>query len=129
MLLVKTPFMNDLFKFDSLNSIFDVFAREDELSSLGFKLDKNGNYISLFSLPGVSSEHLTVEVTKDRLLTVKAEVKTDNYSNSFNHTLSLPKDADIDSLTADLKDGLLTISMKKIVKQTSEAKKIKVNMK
>lgn len=75
-------------------------------------------------LPGVSKDDVSVSV-KDNLLTIKGEKRQENVDDSnnyrrvercygsFERRFSLPPKVDVDSVRAEFKDGVLTLSIPK----------------
>ena len=75
-------------------------------------------------MPGVSKEHLQVNVT-DNALTLKGEVREDTptaekhyhrrefHSGAFARTITLPTTVQAEQATAQLKDGILEVTIPK----------------
>lgn len=88
-------------------------------------------------LPGVKKEDIDVSI-KDDYLVIKGEKKSfneekrDQYHRverthgSFYRTIALPGDIDKDQISAELKDGLLSIDIKKSANAQSSSKKISI---
>lgn len=91
-------------------------------------------------VPGVKEENLSIEVGDDQL-TIKgekkssAEIKEKDYYRcetsygSFSRTVSLPAEVDKNKTTAELKDGLLTVTLPKTAKALPRVTKVKVTKK
>ncbi len=89
-------------------------------------------------LPGVKKEDIDVSI-KDDYLVIKGEKKSfneekrDQYHRverthgSFYRTIALPGDIDKDQISAELKDGLLSIDIKKSANAQSSEKKISIH--
>jgi HSP20 family protein len=87
-------------------------------------------------LPGIKESDLDVKLTGNRLtITGKRESEHEDEADTyyacersygqFTRTFTLPpEEVDLEHITAELKDGVLTIAMPK--KQTAEAKKIEI---
>lgn len=79
------------------------------------------SYLLEIDIPGVPKENVHVEVTEDRMLTIKATRKQSERSESslgnnlggFTRSLCLPEDADVDAVSAKTSDGVLTITIGK----------------
>lgn len=99
------PFQNDT-----------VFAANDD-GSLSLYVD----------LPGVQQQDLNVEVVNDTI-SIKAERKNKGSTYNYTKAFNIPKYLDASTLTADLSDGVLTLSMQKI-EQTATPKQIEVKTK
>lgn len=89
-------------------------------------------------LPGVKKEDIDVSI-KDDYLVIKGEKKSfneekkDQYHRvershgSFYRTIALPGDIDQENISAELKDGLLSIEIKKSDKVEKNEKKISIH--
>jgi len=91
----------------------DVFT-----TSTGYKdLIRNEKEKSIISLavPGISKEDIHLEVKEDGLLTLSFDRQTD-FFRPGHKTWTLPEDIDVENITAECKDGLLTVTLPKIEK-------------
>lgn len=111
--------------------VADWFAPASEAS-----VDE-GSYRVVVELPGVEDKDIDVSV-QDGVLTIKGE-KTSNREEtgetwyfserqygSFSRSFRLPPDADETKVGADLKDGVLTVTVAKTAPSSPEAKRIEV---
>lgn len=112
--------------------IADWFAPASEASS------KTDSYKITIELPGVDSDDVEISVD-DGVLTLKGEKRSsreekgDTYYFSerqygaFSRSFRLPPDADASAIEADMKDGVLTVSvLKKVQKETTKTQ-VKIN--
>ena len=88
--------------------------------------------------PGMTDKDIHLELHKD-VLVIRGEKREESESKekhyyrreshygSFQRTLSLPEDADPDSIRADLKDGLLTIRIGRRLLAKGESRRIAIN--
>jgi HSP20 family protein len=93
------------------------------------------NVIIKSTIAGVKSEDIDVTIAND-MVTIRGERKRDFeassedyfyqecYWGSFSRSVVLPVDVDIENVSADLKDGILTVVLPKAAK--AKAKKIRV---
>ncbi len=93
------------------------------------------NVIIKSTIAGVRPEDIDVTIAND-MVTIKGERKRDFdassedyfyqecYWGSFSRSVVLPVDVDIENVSADLKDGILTVVLPKAAK--SKARKVKV---
>jgi HSP20 family molecular chaperone IbpA len=90
-----------------LDEVFEplIFPREERFAS--FRLDGDSYFLEL-EMAGVTKEEVKAEVLDGKIL-ISAKTKR----KSFNFSSGVPKDADRSSITATIKDGLLTIELKK----------------
>ena len=93
------------------------------------------NVIIKSTIAGVRPEDIDVTIAND-MVTIRGERKRDFeassedyfyqecYWGSFSRSVVLPVDVDIDQVSADLKDGILTVVLPKAAK--AKAKKVRV---
>ena len=96
------------------------------------------NYIISVEMPGMNEKDVSVELNKD-VLTIKGEKKeeqeekdgdfyrTERRYGSFQRVLSLPEDADAESIDAKMKDGVLSLHIQRKQLESSQVKKIAIN--
>ena len=113
------------------SKIANFFAPDSDASTTDEHYEIN------IELPGVTAENIDVSV-HDQVLTVKGqktferkeEGRTYYFSErsygAFQRSFRLPVDANIDGITADHKDGVLTIRVPKTAKKRAEGSKIKI---
>lgn len=90
-----------------------------------------------YELPGLTKEEVKITV-EDGILTIKGEHKEeeeegsdDEYWSSrsygyHNTSLMLPDDAKLDDIKAEMKDGILTITVPRIGRQGKDVKEIQI---
>ena len=133
--LVRFNPMRDMFGFrNRMNHLFDDFfcpvTKDDEnLSVWNWKpvvdvYDNDDNIVIKAELPGVEKENIVIDV-KGRFLTLKGErssennIEEDRYHRrertygKFERVFTLPAEVDSEKITADYKDGILTIDIPK----------------
>ncbi len=130
--------MRSLFNWDPFQEMAPFFPSEEQMAFMpdfDIKETKEG-YVFKTDVPGIKIADLDVSVS-GRQLTVSGkresehEEKTDTYYacersyGSFSRSFTLPQGADEKSVSADLKDGVLTISFQK----KAEIKATKVEIK
>lgn len=105
---------------------FRIDVREDD-----------GSYYLDAELPGLGRENVDVTV-KDGVLTVEAGNETDTDRSAegyhvrerrvgkFARSLSLPDNVDVDKITADIKNGVLTVTLPKTA--AAQPKKIDIQV-
>lgn len=91
-----------------------------------------------FELPGVNQDDVKVTI-ENNVLTVSGERKFENSeehdgyvrneisTGSFSRSFTLPRTVDTDSVTADYKNGMLTVAMAR--KEEAKPKQIEVSIK
>jgi len=117
-----------------LNRFFDdpffAIGRMDEAAAAGLwnpavdLYETDDHFVIKAELPGVDKKDIKVDL-KDRTLTLSGErsydneIKTENYYRKersygkFQRAFSLPADVDPDTITAELKDGVLRVEVPK----------------
>ena len=92
------------------------------------------SYQLIIDIPGVSKENITMNVISQNTLQIKVEKKTDDdlkylkrerTPGLFMKQISLPKDADLQSIKAKYDNGMLNVT---ILKKISPYDNIKVNI-
>ena len=99
--------------------------------------EKGGKLITELEVPGFTKKDITVKIDK-RILTVEAkkenkkEDKNKNYFrseriNSFiKRSFVLPKDVSVEGVDTILRDGVLTITFDKLLKEKEKPKEIEI---
>ena len=111
-ILCRTPFLFDAFDFD------DVYSPIVPTDS-GFLLE--------IPVPGMTQENIQLHLENQSIYVSGETNKTHKQSklvSKFSYVYPLPKEADLDSLEATVKNGVLTVEMKKN-KMASKRKDIK----
>lgn len=85
-------------------------------------------------LPGFTREEVTVSLDKDRLLVVEArqadlpESESRDFSRSEKTLrLRIPREVDAEKLGAKLEDGVLRVTLPKVIPDSQIARKIELN--
>ena len=138
-----------------LDRIFDQAFRGFDLAPFGFNrpllpgmndgmikptLDLSATekaYTIAVEVPGVDEKDVKVEIVNDTL-TIRGEKKHEKEENdknyyrmersygSFQRVLSLPEDADQTGVAATFKNGVLTVTMPRVVAQQANVRQIEV---
>lgn len=106
----------------AFDSFFNVIPRRewDTLNILGPDY-KVGDNCLMVSLPGYNKKDINLEV-EGQVLTISSEQNGGDFTRSFTKKFRLPSNIDMDSLTATMKDGVLTLDFK----NTDNKKKISI---
>jgi HSP20 family protein len=95
-------------------------------------------YVLTVEIPGVNEKDITVDV-RNGTMTIKGEKKQEKEEKdkdfyrierqygAFQRVLSLPEDVDQDTIKANFKNGVLTVTMPRKTLPASEVKQIEVN--
>ncbi len=109
---------------DFLNSFTnDRISRDSRLMAVDV-LENDEGYQVMANLPGVKREDLKITVKANELLLETCPEKVDNeqkkivhmkerYDGCYQRVIKLPENCDQDSIKANLKNGVLTISIPK----------------
>jgi len=121
--LVPDSFFTDVFGTPSLRQ----FTQETPVKVHIDKTDKA--YDVAIAAPGISKDEVDV-VVKENVLTVSHEHKEEEdnkyFCSSFSKAWTLPKDVNIDKITAKYDNGVFNVSIPRVQPVEPEVKKIKV---
>lgn len=125
MLVRWNPFFPVKKSENAIDKFFDSFSLDhlfdNNVFGLNYLKNEDGSYSIDVDVPGIKEEDISVNLT-DNIVTVKGERKTKTSTYSVNKSFSLPENCDSESLTAQLKDGVLTLT---VAVKTKEEKKTK----
>lgn len=106
----------------------------DDISAVRILEDQTG-YIVEMAMPGITNDEIELEVNTDNQLVVKAlrkrpeeDVVLHRHERAFgdiHHAFDLPSDVDREQINAELRDGLLHVSVSK--KPELQHRSIEVN--
>lgn len=104
-----------------------IFSDVFNTSIYGIEYYKNtdGSLIVSVDVPGITEENINVELTNN-ILTVKGERKNTNSSYSVYKTINIPEGYETDNIKAELKHGVLSLTLKNKPIPQKEVKKIEV---
>ncbi len=123
-------------------SLYDPFARigervRDWVAPASEASTNGDGYRIAVELPGVDEGDIDIEV-HDGVIVLKGEKRTsreekgetwffsERQYGAFSRSFRLPPDADEDGVTADLKDGVLTLMVPKVTPEEAPSKKVTV---
>jgi HSP20 family protein len=132
---VDDPFFDDFIKLQrEMDKIFsnfhqkyfsdDKFFTKMQLSAKADLKENGKNYIISVDLPGFEKANIKIEA-KDKVISIRAKNDTqkekkdehfyqrERYTGSVYNSFILPKDADIDKMDSEYKNGVLTITIPK----------------
>jgi HSP20 family protein len=127
--------INKLFDFDQPTNSMGLFDRS--VSPALDVADEDDRYRIEIELPGVSEDAVDVSVANN-VLTIggekqRAEVpenakvfRRETWYGSFQRTLSLPRTVDADQISAQMKNGVLTLTLPK--REEEKPRKIEVSL-
>lgn len=131
--------MNRMFD-DFLGEPFDLFGMREQANVFmpPMNLSETEKEIIITAdLPGVEEKDLDISVTKDEL-TIKGEKKSESEEKgkdfyrmersygSFSRTIALPKGIDESKINAELKKGVLRLTIPKTAESAVERKKVQI---
>ena len=127
--------MNVLLRWDPFGGEMRHMASGGEFAPRFDVRETKSGYMVLADLPGVKEEDLGVSLTGNKLTIsgrreeeqsheVGPYIAIERAQGTFARTVSLPEDADSERLTADLKDGVLTVRVPK--RREAQEKKIPI---
>lgn len=104
--------------------------------SLTGRVKESDNHYKLkYDMPGIPKENVNITVG-DGVLTIKGEHKEDDDSNEYwssssygyyNTSMVLPDDAKVDEIKAELKDGVLVVTIPRCEKVKEDVKHVNVD--
>jgi HSP20 family protein len=112
-------FFEDLFEDFPLSSFPETRGRWNPAVDI---LEKDGNLVLRAEIPGVTEKQIELKIEGDTLI-LKGERKMDSddkkenyhriesFYGSFTRTFRLPETVDPDKISADYKDGILTVTI------------------
>jgi HSP20 family protein len=127
--------INRLFDFDAWPEATGLFDRSFSPSLDVAETDDN--FVVSVDLPGVPEKDIDITVANN-VLTIRGEKKSEKeekgtyyrketWSGSFQRTISLPSTVDADQVEANMKNGVLEVSLPK--REEAKPKRISVNVK
>jgi len=128
--------INNLFDLEQLPVTTGLFDRS--VSPAIDVVEGEHDFTVTCELPGLEQKDIDLSLAAN-VLTIKGEKKShreekkgnyykkESWSGSFQRTLPLPASVDADKIDAQLKDGILTITLPK--KEEAKPKQISVNVK
>ena len=133
------PFNDPTFWGSSFNDFFkDTQARDNTpWSPVVDILNKKDHVVLNMELPGMKKEEISINI-EDRVLTIKGDKKIENEDKKdqyyrkervygcFKRSFTLSEDVRIDDVSADFKDGVLTLTLKKDTTK-EEVRQITIN--
>lgn len=128
--IIKQPKMiTDIFQSNFNNMLQDILIDQNiiERDTATPKVNISGNednYQINVIMPGIDKENITLSIDND-ILTIQSNydkqkdkdqnaLRTEFIIKEYYRKISLPKDADHQSISANLKNGILEITIKKI---------------
>lgn len=91
----------------------------------GYVRNENGVSTISLAVPGLSKEDIDLEVKEDGVLCVTFLKQTHFFSHK-SRSWTLSKEIDIENVTAECKDGMLTVTLPKL-KKFSSARKVNIS--
>ena len=114
-----------------LNQFFSdsIYTHNYSMSHLDYNYssDEKKYYIDV-ALPGLEKKNINLNISDNYIFLNYESTDKENasfWNQSFNRRIQLPANIDTDSITAQLKNGILSITIKR-VKPASNMKKINI---
>ncbi|KAK2974404.1 hypothetical protein RJ640_021260 [Escallonia rubra] len=116
---------------ENVNKLFKQFGPSRLMGRLK---EKDECYKLRYHMPGLGKEDVRIRV-EDGVLTVKGEIKEEEeegsdeelyYYGAYNTSVVLPPDAKADEIKAEMKDGVLLITIPRTEKQERDVKEVQV---
>lgn len=134
----ESPWFKDVE--DTFNDLFTGLTSAENVRHHQFAIDvleNDTNYLVELDIPGLEREDIKLHF-EDNILTINAKkelsasenlkyLKQERRFGEFKRSLKLVKDIDAQNISADLKNGVLKITLPKSVKEAAKAIEIKVH--
>jgi HSP20 family protein len=140
MTILRFPELREFLNEDTRKTFIDCVVEDGKFFATTYKdfrpsvdiAESTEHFHILLSVPGMTKDDFTVELTGQRLVVkgerklseglqgltfLKREIKHGNFARSF----FLPEGVDNNSVDAVYKDGVLTISLKKMTTEAAQA--------
>ncbi|KAL3610729.1 hypothetical protein D5086_001749 [Populus alba] len=123
---------------DNINKLFQNLHIPSPSHLIGRVKEKDECYKLRYEVPGVSKEDLKITID-DGVLTIKGELKEEEEEGSdgehwsmrsygcYNTSIMLPDDAKADEIKAELKDGVLYLTIPRTEKPKKDVKEIDIH--
>jgi len=136
----REPYLPTLWNHDFLGDFFEGF-RDMEMEEPKLEVKENEkNYLVRGEFPGFGKDEIKAEVV-DGVLKLHAEHKDEKWdqdedegwrsietrSGSYTRSFQLPEDVMADKAKAEMKDGVLRITLPRNPKEVKRAKEIKIH--
>ena len=103
------------------STLFDMLLYPEPVSVTQYhKYTNEDGYVLEIPMVGLSKENVKIDIEQDNLIvTTKVEPKS-QYVRNYSHTWTLPKDSNIEGVTATMDNGLLIVRVPRVkpVKKT-----------
>lgn len=106
---------------------FESFMTETSRFGLEYKKDEDGSLSVSVDVPGIEEKDIAVEITETNVLSVRGERKTKTSSYNVHKSFYIPEDYNTSAIKAELKNGVLTISIPEKEQNSKETIKVPVS--
>lgn len=114
--------------FDSLFSDpFESLMTETSRFGVEYKKDEDGSLSVSVDVPGIEEKDIAVEITENNVLSVRGERKTKTSSYNVHKSFYIPEEYNTSAIKAELKNGVLTISIPEKEQKSKETIKVPVS--
>lgn len=114
--------------FDSLFSEpFESLMAETSRFGVEYKKDEDGSLSVSVDVPGIEEKDIAVEITENNVLSVRGERKTKTSSYNVHKSFYVPEEYNTSAIKAELKNGVLTISIPEKEQKSKETIKVPVS--
>lgn len=127
----------------SFDNLFPEYIFHQELKGMAMPVDVKeyeNEYCVKVELPGIEKEDINIDINKsyvkieaNKEIEKETEDKKHKYHKSefrygnYSRTLYFPYEIDVETSTAELKKGILNLTLPKLVKEEKETKKLEIN--
>lgn len=93
-----------------------------------YKKAEDGTLEVAIDVPGIEEKDIVVEVNNQNVLQVRGERKTKTSTYTVNKSFSIPEEYDTANIKAELKNGVLTVTLSTVPVKNKETKKVTVTV-
>jgi HSP20 family molecular chaperone IbpA len=116
----------------SNRGLFDSMVADSFGSSthwgVEYKKAEDGTLEVAIDVPGIEEKDIVVEVSDQNVLQVRGERKTKTSTYTVNKSFSIPEEYDTVNIKAELKNGVLTVTLPTVPVKAKETKKVTVTV-
>ena len=126
--MCRNKLFNDPFFTDVLDILYETPRFVERTVKRTNVVENEKDYQIEIAIPGLIKDDLEIMV-EDNILSIsheRDEEETFRFTNSFKKQYTLPDDITVDTITADVENGILTVTIPKVKKKIKK-RVIKIN--
>lgn len=135
-------YLNELHgDFESIGKDIESYVNPDDVRLSIDIQEEDGAFLLKVDVPGMTKEDIKIKVTDERLLVISAERKSETSDEDdttgfvrkerrfgkFSRSLRVPKSVNISGITAEVKDGVMTVTLPKNPQEQPKEQQIQIS--